>query len=416
MAISININGLSLCHRGSGGVTVATAPDVCKTRGGVPLPFPNIAFSADLSGGTSTVSADGGHSVAVSGSSFCRSFGDELGEKGGVVSGTHQAEATWLTFSTDVTFEGQGACRLTDKMLHNRGNTINCSGEMQAPVPQASLIDPHCDSENWCDRVWQEAESLRDAVNVEDDPQKRNVVISAKYAQIYQAHPELYWAGTAAFASKQVGCGMAEAKRVGGGAGQIAAAIIAFPIFGPSGVPLGDELGEDAALHFLGKGNKDVFHEIYPVLLLYSAFKECGWGDANVLLDCLRDKGVHEDLVDAMALIIGGDAANGALMMLYHEQAATLQTTAYDYPSFQVMLRASDVFNIGDPSIALAAQCTADSQYTVEYSGGNLWNYDDRWPYAEKVANRFIELAQSDPDYINGQLDQIIEAAGLSPR
>lgn len=135
MGVTININGLSLCHRGSDGITIATAPDVCDTPPApTPVPYPNIAYSSDLSGGTSTVSVDGGSSAAIRPSIFSKSTGDEPGTVGGVASGTFAKEASWLTFSADVFLEGQNACRLTDKMLHNHGNTINCAGEMQAPV------------------------------------------------------------------------------------------------------------------------------------------------------------------------------------------------------------------------------------------------------------------------------------------
>jgi hypothetical protein len=38
MAITINVNGLTLCHCGSGGVSDNTLPDVCKTPdNGVPV-------------------------------------------------------------------------------------------------------------------------------------------------------------------------------------------------------------------------------------------------------------------------------------------------------------------------------------------------------------------------------------------
>jgi uncharacterized protein DUF4150 len=122
MSITININGLTLCHKGSDGVSVATLPDVCKTPspgGPVPLPYPNIARSSDLAKGTTTVSADGGQMCANYGSEFSVSTGDEPGTLGGVKSGMQEKQATWLTYSFDVKLEGKGASRLSDKMLHN---------------------------------------------------------------------------------------------------------------------------------------------------------------------------------------------------------------------------------------------------------------------------------------------------------
>ncbi len=147
--VTINVNGLSLVHEDSGGVSTATLPDVCFTPGAGAVPYPNVALSRDLADGASLVRADGGHRVAVAGSSCARSTGGEPGSGGGVTSGVSGQEATFLTHSFDVTIEGRGACRLTDKMLHNRGNTINCGGHwLQATVAEL----PGSDVRNLLDR------------------------------------------------------------------------------------------------------------------------------------------------------------------------------------------------------------------------------------------------------------------------
>ena len=137
MSVTVNINGLTLCHKGSNGVSVATVPDVCKTPspgGPVPLPYPNIARSSDLAKGTTTVSADGGQMCANYGSEFSVSTGDEPGTLGGVKSGVQKKQATWLTYSFDVKLEAKGACRLSDKMLHNAENAMDAAGELQAAI------------------------------------------------------------------------------------------------------------------------------------------------------------------------------------------------------------------------------------------------------------------------------------------
>jgi len=147
MAITINVNNLSLCHKGSGGISTATVPDVCKTPspgGPVPIPYPNIAMSGDLAKGTTTVVADGGNMCANYGSEFSKSTGDEAGNLGGVASGTFIKEATWITYSFDVKLEGQGACRLTDKMFHNHQNTVNAAGELQIFVLGDKVLNLAC--------------------------------------------------------------------------------------------------------------------------------------------------------------------------------------------------------------------------------------------------------------------------------
>ena len=43
------------------------------------------------------------------------------------------------------------------------------------------------------------------------DPKARNSAINAAYAQLWLDDPRFQWAGLAAFASKQVGCGLLHA-------------------------------------------------------------------------------------------------------------------------------------------------------------------------------------------------------------
>ncbi|MGT0250429.1 DUF4150 domain-containing protein [Burkholderia pyrrocinia] len=157
MAITINVNGLTLCHRGSGGVSDNTLPDVCKTPGnGVPVPYQNEAHSRDLVKGTTSVFADGGNMVANYGSQFSKSIFDEAGSMGGVVSGTHLAETDWITHSFDVKFEGKAACRLTDKLFMNHRNTVNMAGLRQRDLPEdeQELLDELCKMACECLKEW----------------------------------------------------------------------------------------------------------------------------------------------------------------------------------------------------------------------------------------------------------------------
>ncbi len=128
MSVTVIINNLTLAHKGSNGIAAATVPDVCKTPspgGPVPVPYPNIARSSSLANGTKTVKADGGNMCANKGSEYSTSTGDEPGTVGGVKSNTNMKEAKWITYSMDVKLEGKNACRLTDKMTNNHGNTVS---------------------------------------------------------------------------------------------------------------------------------------------------------------------------------------------------------------------------------------------------------------------------------------------------
>jgi Domain of unknown function (DUF4150)/Glycosyl hydrolase family 10 len=131
MPVTINVNRLSLVHEQSGGVSAATLPNVCATPDLGLVAYPSTALSRDLAFGSRDVVADGGSSIAVRGARFAVSSGDEPGSLGGVKSRVHGAESSFLSWSLDVKIEGRNACRLTDKMLHNAANTLNCSGVTQ---------------------------------------------------------------------------------------------------------------------------------------------------------------------------------------------------------------------------------------------------------------------------------------------
>ena len=145
MPVTIKVNGTvnSLVHKMSNGISIATIPDVCKTpspAGPVPIPYPNIAQSITLSGGTTTVKGDK-IMAANKGSKFSLSNGDNAGVAGGVKSSTFMKEATWILYSFDVKMDGKNAARLTDKMFHNSENAANLAGEFQMPQTPAEFED-----------------------------------------------------------------------------------------------------------------------------------------------------------------------------------------------------------------------------------------------------------------------------------
>jgi len=124
LAATVGVNKLSVVHKETNGTTIAF-PDVCKTpmpAGPVPIPYPNIARSADTAKGSKTVQVDG-KPVCLKGSNFSQSTGDEAGSAGGVASGKTKGKAEFVNYSFDVQFEGKNVARSFDLMLHNDKNT-----------------------------------------------------------------------------------------------------------------------------------------------------------------------------------------------------------------------------------------------------------------------------------------------------
>lgn len=160
MASTTAVNDRTVVHRGSDGVS-DTFPGVCLTPapgGPVPVPYLNVARSADLVRGTGTVTVDG-HPVAVKGSAFGRSTGDEPGTQKGVISQAVGGEARFQNWSFDVVIEGRYACRLLDPMANNGGSPCN--------TPRAAEVQP----------------PRRGRAPDPDDPHEHVVRVTFRYAQ-----------------------------------------------------------------------------------------------------------------------------------------------------------------------------------------------------------------------------------------
>lgn len=132
MPSHIVVNKLGLTYKSTVGISTATIPDVCKTPspgGPVPIPYPNIAQQSSLKSGTTTVKAKG-KMIAVKGSQYGRSNGDEAGTAGGVKSNVNMKATDWITYSFDVKMDGKNACRHTDKKFHNNQNAVDLGGNI----------------------------------------------------------------------------------------------------------------------------------------------------------------------------------------------------------------------------------------------------------------------------------------------
>lgn len=146
MSTDVLVNDLGLTYKGTSGISMSTIPDVCKTpspAGPVPIPYPNIAQQSSLEDGTTTVTAKGAM-IAIKGSHYGSSKGDEAGTAGGVKSSSNMKATDWISYSFDVKMDGANACRHTDKKFHNNQNTVDLAGNIDPGIPGANPLPIDC--------------------------------------------------------------------------------------------------------------------------------------------------------------------------------------------------------------------------------------------------------------------------------
>jgi hypothetical protein len=140
----VRVNGREVVTAKSGGVSFAMG-DVCTVPdGGGPVPFVNVAVSADAAGGARNVRVNG-VPVVLAKSTFARSSGDEPGKDGGVISGTTQGAAQFANYSYDVRIEGQPVPRAFDPMIHNLDLEGIPNAYSPAELQDAASVDPDLD-------------------------------------------------------------------------------------------------------------------------------------------------------------------------------------------------------------------------------------------------------------------------------
>jgi hypothetical protein len=147
----INVNKRTVVHKKSDGVAMGF-PDVCRVPAPpapfAPVPFPNIAMSADTSKGSKKVKMDG-NPIMLKGSEFSKSTGDEAGTLGGMVSNTNKGKAEFINYSFDVKVEGKNVPRLGDMMLLNKLSSPNTPPfpEVQPPSVAVTMTDEGDDND-----------------------------------------------------------------------------------------------------------------------------------------------------------------------------------------------------------------------------------------------------------------------------
>lgn len=160
MSNNVFANGREVSCKKADGKSICEFPDVCftppespATPPGVPIPYPNTAFSKDTTSGSKTVKISGQEVMLKNESYFKTSTGDEAGcaAKKGVISSTNKGKVYFISWSMDVKFEGKNVVRHLDMTTHNHGSPMATGA---APMPhqdaaaQAKAIEDACKHPN----------------------------------------------------------------------------------------------------------------------------------------------------------------------------------------------------------------------------------------------------------------------------
>lgn len=296
-------------------------------------------------------------------------------------------------------------CESTVEVYSDNGPSSQAPPEEEAVCWAKEPLNTSID----CVDAWKQVDGEADAIlNKNKDPVKRNKDINAEYAKMYLEDPKLEWMGAAAFASKQVGCGIKDAKRFV----EIAEMDCRFPgSRGPNTVLQVQGAFAEPVYEALTNGNKAVFKDIYPAHRFY---QEHG---LDRLMECAdeRPRPLDKKVLDGFSDIDSGRSDTGSMKILQHEQMDVLQ--ARDVlgnervsDSMETNQSASEykigrAFGAQETSVSFTAECKGDPKVT--FHGTNPADPNQRWPYAQDVVKKFHEI--KDEPATMGQLKKIAE-------
>lgn len=258
------------------------------------------------------------------------------------------------------------------------------------------------------------------------DPTKRNRRINAAYARLWLADKRFQWAGLAAFASKQVGCGLLhstdviernrrEREQIQRSFAQAAVSSAEAATL----VQMGTEVAAHNMLRRLGHGNMHLFLDIYP---LHRFFMERGWEEFNQYLPNRKNDKypVHwevdratlpfgepfREIIEGFRYINAGQLHDSVKSLAQHEQINILQKIMYNEVLMQSLLAMNQFawatgFPTGDYQeiqLTLSAECKSRTGLTSWFSRdkhAKLWVVAERMQFVLAAAERFDRLLNS---------------------
>lgn len=315
-----------------------------------------------------------------------------------------------------------------------------------AATVQKAIAVPILTPEHLWGSFQAEAESIL-MVNgsVEGNDRERNQRINAAYAKLWLADKRFQWAGLAAFASKQVGCGLLHSAETID-QNRLAREALFMSIAGAmpgaeaaAGVEAATELGAAYVYGKLSRGNAHLFLDIYP---LHRFFMERGWEEFSRYLakrqnekypvvwavnrNTLRFGTPFQEIRAGFDLIESGDLALSVEHLARHEQVNILQKIMYNDPVLQKLLDLNQYalvtrFPTGDAEkieLTLSAQCKAKAGFTFPFSSdryAKLWVAEQRMKFVLAAAKQFHGLLHGpERPYVEASIRAIAAGGGVA--
>jgi hypothetical protein len=270
-----------------------------------------------------------------------------------------------------------------------------------------------------CENRWAEVQKEAEAIvaprgDLIADPRARNARINAAYAKLWLEDNRFQWAGLAAFASKQVGCGLLHAATLTREAEQLGRMAIGDPSLNDAyALPV---RSSSQMLSLLALGNTALFLDIYPLHLFYmrygiERFEACVKARQNIDNEVLwpvdrrtlRFGYPFSEILQGFPQIDQGQVAQGVVSLAQHEQVNILQKVIYDRPDMQLLLRSNQAAWVtsipsgvaAEIQLTLAAQCGPVAGRTETFPrtlSADLADKDQRMLFVTHAAQRFDVL------------------------
>lgn len=256
------------------------------------------------------------------------------------------------------------------------------------------------------------------------DPKERNRAINAAYARLWLHDSRFQWAGLAAFASKQVGCGLLHAAH----------AIERIQAEEDAQQDLRDSRRD------WGLFTKDQMAPQHQLLREYQTRDAQNpvpldvWlaGDVQSVVQ-QQFQHVYDmmalgnmEIIYAFEAIEAGDIAGSVKHFASHEQQNILQPAIYEDPQLIALLRSNHVSYVtGLPSglaqaieLTLASQCSAvDDGRTIGFGNNpfaNLADVKQRMAFVLRAANRFDQMLHDfNRDVLTQSIKDIAAGGGV---